>query len=292
MADKDVTSVRKFMFETDFDALPVADAGSAARAEAKHPLFKPKAKEPPPPPAEPAPPPPPPEPTFSEAEVKAASDKARAEGTKAGEAKGRATAMAEIEQRIASALTAMQGQVTAMQQDAATDRATILSEATTIALAILEKMLPAYTRQGGLAEIEAVLTRCLLDQRREQRLVVRVSPDLLPALEPRIQGLSGETGFEGRLFLIADERLGAADCSVEWADGGLERHADAIWRDVSAALDRCLALQGIPAPAELNSAETSETAPAPGSGNTESVNTETAETETAEPASEDLTRSE
>lgn len=285
-----MTSVRKFMFETDFDAAPGAVPASAARVAATPAAKTKPSKAAEPVPAEPLPPPPPPEPTFTAAELKAAAEKARAEAMQTGEAKGRAAAMAEIEQRIASAASAIQGQVTALQQDVATDRAAILSEATAVALAILAKMLPAYTRSGGLAEIEAVLKGCLLDQRREQRLVVRVSPDLLPALETRIQGLSADTGFEGRLFLIADERLGAADCSVEWADGGLERHADAIWRDVSAALDRCLALQGIPAPMPPAPTEPTPAEPTPAEAASAEAHTEH---DSADPAtSEDLTRSE
>jgi flagellar assembly protein FliH len=243
----EVTSVRKFLFDNDFDAVPGVESASAARAAAKARATAAEVATP----VEPAPPPPPPEPTFSEAELKAATDKARAEGQKAGEAKGRNAAMAEIEQRIAATLESMVAQVTTMQAAIAMDREAVLGDAATLALAMFRKMLPEYTRRGGLAEIEAVIERCLQDQRKEPRLVARIAPDLLPALEPRLAALSAATGFEGRLFLIADERLGAADCTIEWADGGLERHADTIWREVSAALDRCLTLQGIPAPADL-----------------------------------------
>src|SRR5690606_8855129 len=159
--------------------------------------------------------------------------------------KGRETAKAEIEQRIAAALDSVLAQVTTLQAECATDRQAILGDATALAMAILRKMLPEFSRRGGLAEIESVIERCLRDQRREPRLVARVTPDLLPALEPRMAALSANAAFEGRLFLIADERLGPADCTVEWADGGMERHADAIWADISATLDRCLGLQGI-----------------------------------------------
>lgn len=242
-----VTSVRKFMFDHDFDAETGAEAPSAARPAAK---AKPTVKEPSVP-AEPAPPPPPPAPTFSEAELKAATDKARAEGQKAGEAKGRNAAKAEIEQRAATALQSIADDVVALQRRFAADRQAILSDASALALAILKKVLPEFSRRGGLAEIEALLARGLLEQRREPRLVARVSPDLAPELEPRINALSADAGFEGRLYIIADDRLGVTDCTLEWADGGMERHADAIWAEVSAALERCLTLQGIEMPRDL-----------------------------------------
>jgi flagellar assembly protein FliH len=256
-----VTSVRKFLFETDFDAPPVKGPVGASGSAAPAARVKAKAapvKEPPAP-VEPPPPPPPPEPTFSEAEVKAAADKARKDGQAAGEAMGRDAARAEIEQRIATALDAVMAQVTALQAQFATDRQAVLADATALAMAIVRKMLPEFSRRGGLVEIEAVIDRCLRDQRREPRLVVRVAPDLLPALEPRMAGLSASAAFEGRLFLIADARLGGADCTVEWTDGGMERHADAIWADISAALDRCLGLQGIEPSAAPDAAPVADT---------------------------------
>lgn len=247
-----MATVRKFMFENDFDAVAGAAAGSAsarpdapAKAAAKS-SAKPSAKEaaqaaPP----EPVEPPPPPEPTFSEAELKAAAAKARAEGQRSGEAKGRAAAAAEAEQRSAAALESIAGQIAALQAGLAHDRAAILADASALALAILRKMLPEFSRRGGIAEIEAALEQCLRDQRHEARLVARVAPDLVPLLEPGLTALSAKTAFEGRLFLIPDDRLGPADCAIEWADGGLERHADALWGEIAAALDRCLSLQGV-----------------------------------------------
>src|SRR5688572_8740387 len=122
-----VTSVRKFMFETDFDAptgtgsgksAPTSDksaSGKTGSAKSKSAVKETAPVEPPPPP------PPPPEPTFTAAEVKAAADKARAEGQQAGEAKGRETAKAEIEQRVALTLESIAAEVTALQTQFATD---------------------------------------------------------------------------------------------------------------------------------------------------------------------------
>jgi flagellar assembly protein FliH len=261
--------VRKFLFENDFDAVAGAAAGSAAarpdapaKAAAKSPAKTPAKEAVPPAPVEP---PPPPEPSFSEAELKAAVDKARAEGQRSGEAKGRAAAAAEAEQRSAAALEAIVGQVTALQAGLAHDRAAVLADASALALAILRKMLPEYSRRGGIAEIETVLEQCLRDQRHEPRLVARVAPDLVPLLEPRLGALNARTAFEGRLFLIPDDRLGPADCVIEWADGGLERHADALWGEITAALERCLRLQGVtpsPAPGSAAVTTTDEVEPA------------------------------
>lgn len=235
-------TVRKFLFETDFDDADSAAPQSLARKAKSEADAVVEASPPPPPP---------PEPTFSEAELAEARGAAHAKGLKEGIAKGRSEAQAQIESQIASTLTALNNQVAVLKAELAMDRAAILGEAASLAMAMTRKMLPEFTRRGALTEVEAVIERCLVDLRREPRLTARIPMALLPELEAKIASLTAGKGFEGRMGLVGDDSLSGASCRIEWADGGLERHGDAIWHQVSAALDRCLTLQGItqaPAP--------------------------------------------
>lgn len=242
-------TVRKFLFDNDFDAGTDAPARNVVRKKAEAPA------EPPPPP----PPPPPPEPTFSEAQLAAAVAEAKAKALKDGQAKGKADAQAQIEAQISGALGNIGSQIATMATNLTEDRSAILGEAAGLALAMMRKILPEFSRRGGLAEVEATIERCLVDQRREKRLNIRVPADLLPALQAKIADLAAEKHFEGRANLIGDPTLQGASCLIEWADGGLERKSDAIWRDVSAALERCLATQGIE-PVAINDDATTEPA--------------------------------
>lgn len=239
-----MTTVRRFLFDNDFDAAQAAPRNVVRKAK-------------PEPAAVVEPPPPPPEPTFSEAEMAAAVAEARAAGLKEGLAKGKADgkaeAQAQTEAQIAAALASIGSQVAAMSANLSLDRATLLSEAAGLALAMARKMLPEFSRRGGLVEVEKTIEQCLVDQRRESRLNVRVPADLLPVLETKIDKIAANKHFEGRINLLADAGLTGASCRIEWADGGLERRADSVWQEVSAALDRCLATQGI-VPAEINKA--------------------------------------
>lgn len=224
------------MFETDFDE-PGDGLSRAsmrkANAEAR---------------AIPEEPPPPPEPTFTTAELEEASAKAHAAGMKEGISKGRAEAEAKAESQIAAALAAINAGVPALTAKVSLDRKSILMEAAALGLAIVRKILPEFSRRGGLAEIEAVIDQCIADQRREPRLIARVPQDLLPGMEAKIASITAGKGFDGRIELVGDPGLSGASCRIEWADGELERHADAIWRQVAVALDRCLAAQGITPP--------------------------------------------
>jgi flagellar assembly protein FliH len=248
-------TVRKFLFDNDFDAGNELPARNVVRKK----VVAPAEPAPPPPP-----PPPPPEPTFSEAELAAAVAEAKAKGLKDGQAKGKADAQAQIEAQIASVLGNIGGEIAAMTATLAQDRSTILGEAAGLAMAMMRKMLPEFTQRGGLAEVEATLERCLVDQRREKRINIRVPAELLPPLQAKIADLAAEKHFEGRVNLIGDPALQRASCQIEWADGGLERNGEAIWRDVSAALERCLTTQGIQAVAIVDETTTEPASDMPG----------------------------
>jgi hypothetical protein len=76
--------------------------------------------------------------------------------------------------------------------------------------------------------------------------------ELLPQMEAKIAGIAAGNGFEGRIDLLADPDLSGASCRIEWADGRLERYDQAMWAQVSAALDRCLTVLGIAPPEQAD----------------------------------------
>ncbi len=237
-------TVHKFLFENDFDAGTEMPTRKAVHTKVETPLEVPST------------PSPqilltPPEPTFTETELATAVAEAKAKGTKEGHAKGKADAQAQIEAQIAGALGTIGRELADMATNLIQDRVAILGEAAGLALAMVRKMLPELTRRGGLAEITATIERCLIDQHNESRLNIHVPADLLPALQAKITDHAADNHFEGRVNLIGDPALQNSDCLIEWAGGGLERRSDTIWREISAALNRCLETQDI-APIEVN----------------------------------------
>jgi flagellar assembly protein FliH len=48
-------------------------------------------------------------------------------------------------------------------------------------------------------------------------------------------------GFEGKVVVMAAPGLGAADCKVEWADGGAERDVERLMRDIEEVAERYIA---------------------------------------------------
>lgn len=209
-------SVHKFLFETSFDQVrPAAPKQAPA----------------------PAPAPVPPEPSYTAADLAAAREEAFAAGKDAGATEARAG----IEQTAADTLSAIERSLSTLLDARAEAGRSFTRAAIETATAMVRKLYPALARRHGLAEVEGVLRQCLEDLRDEPRLVVRVADGLLDALGERLEPLTRSLGFGGRVILLADDSIAPGDCRIEWADGGVERHGPALWKDIDAAIDRALA---------------------------------------------------
>lgn len=212
-----MTQPRKFLFDNSFDA-------------PSHP----KRLE------ETAAPVPEPPPGYSEEELQAARELARREGEEAGRAAGLEEAAASREQAmlgLAQRLSADLGQLFHDAEERAHDAE---RQALETARAVLQRLFPALAAREGPEEILVLLRESLGLARAEPRVVVRVADENLDGLREQLDALREVAGFEGRVVLLADAELGASDIRVEWADGGIERHAERIWQEIDAILQRGL----------------------------------------------------
>lgn len=195
----------KFLFETSF-AGPEADQPSADTT--------PRAQ------------------TFTEDELAAAQEIARAEGL----AEGLEQARKEFDGTADAALGEIARHLTDTQH--AADK--LRSESLSLALTVARKLAPALMAREPMAEIEAFVGECLADVIDEPRVVVRVTEDLLANMVERIDELTAVNGFNGKIVVIAEESLTGSDCRIEWADGGADRFREQVDSDIDAAVARYL----------------------------------------------------
>jgi flagellar assembly protein FliH len=195
----------KFTFETSFDD------PSARRPEAEAP---------------------PPEPTFTLADLAAARVEAQALGREEGLAEARAGAeclASDATQRIIERLDQLHRDIESFQERT-------LRQTMRLAVEILHRMLPALAASSALGEIEATIEACLRGHLEEPRMVVRVADALLDHVRTRIADITPDTGFAGKLILLADDSVAPGDCRVEWADGGTERNSARLQGQIDEAL--------------------------------------------------------
>ena len=177
-----------------------------------------------------------PMPTRTEEELEAA----RGESYATGHSAGIAEAHAQIEAAAAEALAVIGRELGTLggAQNAAIEK--MRHECAALAHAIGRKLAPALIQRYPLEEIETLVRQCLAELHDEPRVVVRAGESTISALKSRITDLSANSGFPGQIVLLPDELMQGANCRIEWADGGVERNADALSRRLDAAIQRFL----------------------------------------------------
>lgn len=224
-----MAAVEKFLFARDFaeeapaapDAGSAPDAGEAADASEAA--------------AQPAP-----QAVYAEADLEQAAAEARQAAHAEGVAEGRRQAEAEAEAALTRALERTGAGLETLAGSLAQERERRDAEQLEVALQLVRRLFPALTRRHGLEEIEAVIRQSLDRLREEPRVVVRVADARLDALQERIDALTAEAGFDGKVVLLAEREIADGDVRVEWADGGAERDSARLWRDIEKAAERAL----------------------------------------------------
>ena len=75
-------------------------------------------------------------------------------------------------------------------------------------------------------------------------LVVRINDSLYEAARERIERLAKQSGFEGRLVILAEPEIATGDCRIEWADGGVVLERAAIEAKINELVGRYMASRG------------------------------------------------
>jgi flagellar assembly protein FliH len=176
------------------------------------------------------------EPTFTRTEVDAACAKAREEGHQAALAE----AAAAIDGRLAQAAEALVSGLASLAERSDEFRRETETRAIELLRAVVGKAVPALVRKEPLADLEAMVIECLREAADEPRIVLRIAPDLFEPMRRRLDAIAHGHGFGGKFVLLVDESIGPADGRLEWADGGADRNAARLARDLDAALARAL----------------------------------------------------
>lgn len=203
-----MTAVKKFLFEPTFGASETGD-GEASQKEFEGG-------------------------TATSRQV----DAAREEGFAAGREEGIRAAANTTEHRITESLTALMERLSEhfrTQDEANTATA---RNAIAVAITIARKMFPDLASRNALGEVERVAGMAMEKVVDDSPMVVRVNPELRDPLAERIDAHIAGTAAEGRVTVSGDADLPVGDCRIEWRDGGAERNAAALWKDIDAIIER------------------------------------------------------
>jgi flagellar assembly protein FliH len=152
-------------------------------------------------------------------------DKQVTEASEAGYAKGIAAAAAETARLSALALQLAASSIGEIARRFSEAEARIEAEAVDVAAAIARKLAPELVAREPFAEVSALVRNCLSHLSRAPHLVVRINDQVYQEARDKLERIAHDSGFEGRLVILAEAAIAPGDCRIEWADGGVSRTA-------------------------------------------------------------------
>ena len=118
------------------------------------------------------------------------------------------------------------------------------TEAVDVAVAVARKLCSALIANEPLGEITALVSDCFSHLVSTPHLVVRINASLYETARERIERLAKQSGFAGRLVILAEPEIETGDCRIEWADGGVVLERAAIEAKISELVGRYMASRG------------------------------------------------
>ena len=115
------------------------------------------------------------------------------------------------------------------------------TEAVDVAVAVARKLCSTLIAAEPLSEIIGLVKDCFSHLVATPHLVVRINESLYDAAHERIERLAKQSGFEGRLVILAEPEIATGDCKIEWADGGVVLEREAIEAKINELVGRYIA---------------------------------------------------
>jgi flagellar assembly protein FliH len=169
--------------------------------------------------------------------IAAAEARAYREGHEAGQRE----AKAESDRRAALALEEIGIGIRGIAARFAGIETRMETEAVDVAVAVARKLCSELIADEPLGEVTGLVGDCFAQLVSTPHLVVRINDALYESARERIERLAKQSGFEGRLVILAEPGIETGDCKIEWADGGVVLERAAIEAKINELVGRYMA---------------------------------------------------
>ena len=115
------------------------------------------------------------------------------------------------------------------------------TEAVDVAVAVARKLCGELIAAEPLGEIAGLVSDSFSHLVSTPHLVVRINDALYEPAREKIERQPTQSGFEGRLVILAEPGIATGDCRIEWADGGVVLERAAIEAKINELVGRYMA---------------------------------------------------
>jgi flagellar assembly protein FliH len=155
------------------------------------------------------------------AEIAQAIAAAEARAHRDGYDAGQREAKAESDRRSALALEEIKISMQGMAARFSALETRMETEAVDVAVAVARKLCGELIAAEPFGEVVALIKDCFAQLVATPHLVIRINDQLYEGARERFERLAKQSGFEGRLVILAEPEIVTGDCRIEWADGGV-----------------------------------------------------------------------
>jgi flagellar assembly protein FliH len=141
---------------------------------------------------------------------------------------GENTAQARAIETLERTIAALTISVRAALETSHAEIESLRDDAAKLALAMARRIAPAALAALPAGDVEIALRQAMHQAIAEPRITLRAAPSVTEVLEPRLNDIAHEEGYDGRVMIAADPAMTGADCRIEWRGGGAERSEQAI----------------------------------------------------------------
>ena len=219
-----MAAIHKFLFDKSFDEPDMLAPKKKARTEAP---VEDEPKEPVVPTV-----------TMTEEEFAAKLKEVEDEAYTRGKTEMENAQTRSVEDEIATALRSISVQLPDIAERLGPEAEMRSGDAVLIAASVARKLLPEKMAEGAIEEIEGLVRSTVSGLINEPRVVVRANPEIAENLRERLAEIATETGFDGKLTIVDDEKQPVGNCHMEWSDGGAERDVERMLNDLDGLIDR------------------------------------------------------
>ena len=177
--------------------------------------------------------------TATEIAQKIATAEARA--YRDGHEAGQREAKAESDRRTALALEEIGIGIKGIAARFSGIETRMETEAVDVAVAVARKLCSELVAREPLGEITGLVRDCFAQLVSTPHLVVRINDSLYETAREQIEKLAKQSGFQGRLVILAEPEIDSGDCKIEWADGGVVLERAAIDAKINELVGRYVA---------------------------------------------------
>jgi flagellar assembly protein FliH len=158
---------------------------------------------------------------ITSAEVTERVAEAETRGYRAGYDSGQHEATVENARRLSLTLDQIGRSIDTLAGRFSGTEARMEVEAVDVAVAVAKKLCAQLMAAEPLTEAMALVSECFKQLTSTPHIVVRINEQLYDEARPHIDRIAKQSGFEGRLVILAEPDVPGGDCKIEWADGGV-----------------------------------------------------------------------